>query len=251
MMRKVASGFVAIGLALAFPETNAMGQEAAGAKRAEPHAGPEQVQTFYLSSVTQANDAVEIVAGLRNMLDPGVKIFLVQSENALTVRATAEQMALAEKLLKELDRPKKTFRLVYTVTETDSGKKIGVQHFAMVLAPGGRTVLKQGSRVPVATGSMDQKGGPNTTQFTYLDVGLNIDASIDGYADGVRLRTKVEQSSVAEEHLIAGVQEPIIRQTVLEGTSILTQGKPMVLGSADVSGSTRHLEVEVVLEAVL
>ena len=214
--------------------------------------GPESVRVFYLSSVTQVNDANEILTTIRNIIDPGVRIYLMLSENAITVRGNAEQMAMVERLLKELDRPKKTFRLIYTVTETDGGKKIGVQHFAMVLAPGGRTVMKQGSRIPVATGSVDTTAaGPTKTQFTYLDVGLNVDASIDGYSDGVRLRTKVEQSSVAETHAtVVGVEEPVIRQTVLEGTTILTQGKPVVLGSADVTGSTRHLEVEVVLEPV-
>ena len=245
MTLKVASGFVAIGLLVAAPVKGAMAQDAVA-----KGSGAEQVQTFYLSSVTQVGDANEIVVALRNVLDPSVKIYLLGSENALVVRAGADQMALAQRLLKELDRPKKTFRLVYTVTERDGGKTIGVQHFAMVLASGGRTVLKQGSRVPIATGSTDKGTGAIQTQATYLDVGLNIDASLDGYADGVRLRTKVEQSSVAEERSGLGLQDPVIRQTMLEGTSILTQGKPMVLGSVDVSGSTRHLEVEVVLETL-
>ena len=213
--------------------------------------GPESVRVFYLSSVTQVNDANEILATIRSISDPDVRIFLMLSENAITVRGNAEQMAMVERLLKELDRPKKTFRLIYTVREMDGGKMIGVQHFAMVLATGGRTVMKQGSRVPVATGSVDTTAGHPQTQFTYLDVGLNVDASIDGYLDGVRLRTKVEQSSAAETHSLMGVDEPVIRQTVLEGTTILTQGKPVVLGSADVSGSTRRLVVEVVLEAVV
>ncbi len=43
---------------------------------------------------------------------------------------------------------------------------------------------------------------------------------------------------------------PVIRQTTLEGTSTLVQGKPLVLGSLDVPGSTRHQEVEVVSELV-
>mgnify|MGYP000476360394 CR=1 FL=1 len=41
----------------------------------------------------------------------------------------------------------------YTITELDGGKRVGVQHFALALVPGGRTTLKNGSKVPVATGS--------------------------------------------------------------------------------------------------
>lgn len=246
------------GALVSFCGIAAIGQTAgdAAAKPAEQKSAaartePESVQTFYLSSVTQVNDANEVVTALRNILNPGVRIFLMPSENAITMRATADQIALAQRLLKELDRPKKTFRLVYTVTEMDGTKRIGVQHFAMVLAAGARTVLKEGSRIPVAVGVGEPGAAPsNKTQITYLDVGLNIDATVDGYVDGVRLRTKVEQSSVATETSGVGLQDPVIRQTLLEGTSILTQGKPLVLGALDVPGSTRHLEVEVVLEVV-
>jgi hypothetical protein len=37
---------------------------------------------------------------------------------------------------------------------------------------------------------------------------------------------------------------------MLEGMSTLAQGKPMVLGSLDIPGSTRHEEIEVVSELV-
>ena len=67
-------------------------------------------------------------------------------------------------------------------------------------------------------------------------MGQEIEASLDGYLDGVRLRTKVVQSSIAEDKSGVGTQAPIIRQTTFEGTSTLVQGKPLVLGSLDVRG---------------
>jgi hypothetical protein len=105
--------------------------------------------------------------------------------------------------------------------------------------------------VPIATGSTSTTNTNEiNTQFTYVDIGLSIDASLDESASGVRLRTRLERSSVAEEKSMGGVQEPLIRGTVLEGTSILTQGKPVSLGSLDIPGSTRHLELEVSLAVV-
>ena len=86
--------------------------------------------------------------------------------------------------------------------------------------------------------------------MTYIDVGMNFDATLDEFANGVRLRSKVEQSSIAEEKSGVGAQDPIVRQTVMESTSFLTQGKPLMLGSVDIPGSTRHLDVEVVMELV-
>jgi hypothetical protein len=232
---------VAVTLAVACRAMSAVAQtQAADAKR-----GPEIYQTLYLTNLTQQNDANELVTDLRNML-PSSKLYYVPSQSAMSIRGTAEEIALAQKILSDLDKTKKIYRLTYTMTERDGGKTIGVQHFSIVVASGSKTDLKLGSRVPVGTNSSAQ--GPN--EVTYLDVGQEIEASLDGYFDGVRLRTRVVQSGIAEERSGIGTQDPIIRQTTLEGTSTLVQGKPLVLGSLDVPGSTRHQEVEVVSELV-
>jgi len=148
------------------------------------------------------------------------------------------------------------YRLTYTITEIDGGKRVGTEHVAMIVVSGGRTTLKQGSKIPVATGSYaSSKGGvePSApgvgveTQFTYLDVGLNLDSMLDETAEGVRLRSKIEESSLAEEKS-AFFPEPIVRQTVMEGTSFLRMGKPLMLGSLDVPGTTRHLDIEAMVE---
>ena len=60
----------------------------------------------------------------------------------------------------------------------------------------------------------------------------------------------MEQLGVAEQTSGVGAQDPVIRQSSLEGTSFLALGKPLVLGSMDIPGSARHLDVEVVMEAV-
>ena len=104
--------------------------------------------------------------------------------------------------------------------------------------------------MPVITGSYDAGRSNSQTQFTYLDVGLNFDATLDESVNGVRLRTKAEQSSIVEDKSNVVAQDPVLRQTVLEGTAILTPGKPLVLGSLDIPGSTRHQEVEVVMEVI-
>jgi general secretion pathway protein D len=62
------------------------------------------VQTFYLTNVSQQNDANEIMVAIRNLLDPGLKIYLVASQNALVIRATPDELVLAEKLINDLDR---------------------------------------------------------------------------------------------------------------------------------------------------
>jgi type II secretory pathway component GspD/PulD (secretin) len=210
----------------------------------------EFTHMIYLNNVTQQNDANEILVALRNMLYPGMKVYLVTSQNAIAIEGPPDQVALASKIVKDLDLPHKAYRLTYTFTESDSGKRIGVEHFSLVAVDGQMTSLKQGSKVPVATGSYDDGKNGMQTQFTYLDIGININSTINQVANGLRLKSKVEQSGVGETQTIQGVQEPVIRQSVLEGNFNVALGKPLALGQIDVPGSTRHLDIEVVAELI-
>jgi type II secretory pathway component GspD/PulD (secretin) len=204
------------------------------------------VRTFPINNATQQPDANEIVAALRNILPPDAKIYLVNSQSAIVVRAMPDDLALAQKLLTDLDKPKKTYRLTYTVTEMDGTKRIGTQHFAMVLTSGQETSLKLGNRVPIATGS---GGSQVSTQFTYIDIGMNFDATLTEMGEHAMLKSSVDDSSVAPQNsTIGGVQEPIVRHSSLRGESLLAPGKPLMLGSVDIPGSTSHLDVEVVME---
>jgi hypothetical protein len=144
-----------------------------------------------------------------------------------------------------------TYHVTYTLTVTEAGKRVGIQHFTMtVSAPTNHGTVKMGEKVPVITGSY----GPNPqagvqTQFTYLDVGINIDAMLAEDANGLELTSKVEQSSVAPAPVkLDEVNEPVIRQMVLSNTSLLVPGKPVTLGSLDLPDTTRHIDIEVTAE---
>ena len=233
------------GIAMAYGTMNAAAQP----ETADAKSTALVYQTIYLTNLTQQNDAPELLSDLRNML-PNAKLYYVPSQGAFSIRASAEEIALAQKIVADLDKTKKIYRLTYTMTEKDGGKTIGVQHFSIIVASGSRTEFKQGSRVPITVGGAISGSTTSNPEVTYLDIGQEIQASLDGYLDGVRLRTKVVQSGIAEDKSGVGTQDPVIRQTTLEGTSTLVPGKPLVLGSLDVPGSTRHQEVEVLSELV-
>ncbi|HEV2575736.1 MAG TPA: hypothetical protein VGU25_00880 [Acidobacteriaceae bacterium] len=222
---------------------------------AEAYEANRVIKTYYLTNVTQQNDANEILIALRNVLSPRAKIFLVASQNAIVLDATPEDQATSQKVITALDRPHKAYRLTFTLAESDAGKRIGVQHFAMVVTSGQRTVVKQGSKIPVITGTYKAGTESPETQFQYLDIGMNFDATLEDSPSGLRLKTKVEQSAVGSPSEYTNgsgplAQEPIIHQTSLEGSSIISLGKPLTLGSVDVAGSTRHIDIEVVAEPI-
>ena len=254
-----------VALALPLVARVAAGQESGGAAPTAAEAGasegrqpaasrgaPTAFRTFYLRSPTgpfNMNDGNEMTQALRNMMDPRSKVYFVPMRSVILVEATPEQMALAEKILSDLDRPRRGYRITYTVSEIEDGRRIGVQHFSVEVVAGQRATLKQGSKVPVATGSYDAGKSQTQTQVTYLDVGMNFDVTLDESDAGVQLRSKIEQSSIAEEKSGVGPQDPVVRQTVLEGISRVQMGKPLVIGQLDVAGITRHLAIEVLVEA--
>ncbi len=210
---------------------------------------PEEVRTFFLNNVTDAREATEIQADLRNVL-PHAVVSYVDSQQALSVRGTADEIAQAEKTIAELDRKRKVYRITYSITDIDGGKPVGTQHVELILPVGSKTVVKQGTRVPLVTEAVDKDSGTPREQVQYVDIGLNIEASLEGSGEALRLETRVEQSSIGDERSGIGAQDPVIRQTKMEGWSMLTPGKPTLLGSLDIPGTTRHEEITVVSEPV-
>lgn len=218
------------------------------ARRKDWDSVPEQ--TFHLKYVTQPADLNEISALLRQMLPQETKVFVVQAQDAILIRAIPEDLAFAQKIIDDLDRPKKAWRLTYTVTEMDGDKRLGTQHYSMDLVDGQRTDLQEGSRVPIATGSYSS-GTSNIgvqTQFSYQDVGITFEATLSPEGTGARLLSSIEQSGVAEANAGAPTSAVITRHSSLKGSYLLALGKPLVLGTMDIPGSTHRSEIEALIE---
>ena len=270
----------------------------------------QAVQTFYLTNASQPNDANELVVAIRNLLDPSVKIYVVPSQNAIVMRATPDELLIAQKLLNDLDRARPevvidvailevnrsternlgiTLPTSITITPqanpnltTNSGSTpssgtgttpttpsnftlnslahLNANNFAVGITggtvnallsdadtrilqnpsiratDGQRATLKIGQKIPIATGSYN--AGVSTgvasigvqTQFTYLDVGVNIDLTPTVHYDReVSLKLHIEVSAQQGSSTISGVTEPIIGQNISEQVIQLKDGEPSLL----------------------
>src|SRR5262252_9221440 len=94
-----------------------------------------------------------------------------------------------------------SYKLDFSFTETEGGRKVNSRTFTVMCEDqGGRTSghLRVGSRVPVPTGPT-APGGAVPTQFSYMDVGMRIDANLTATTDGgLSLSTTVDVSSLAD-----------------------------------------------------
>src|SRR6202140_3321172 len=114
--------------------------------------------------------------------------------------------------------------------------------------------LRIGDRIPIATGSFSSglgiaagaAGGINplvNTQFTYLDVGVNIDLTPRVHPNhDVSLKLKVEVSSHTGDALIGGITQPIISQRVIEHDIRLKEGEASILGGLVQRTDSKTLE---------
>jgi type II secretory pathway component GspD/PulD (secretin) len=242
----VGVALVCMGTTLVVRAQDAGDEKPCAAKPATP---PETTVTVYLKNVSQQQDANDLQTAVRNMVSRA-KVFYNQSANAIMLRGTADDLATAQKVIADLDLPKKVYRLVYTVEMMDGAKPVSAQHYALMATLGERATLRLGNRVPLVTRRKDTDAGPAYPEVQYMDVGLAISATLSGSGDGLMLRTKVEQSALADEKPGAEPMNPVLHQAVLENASTLTVGKALKLGSLDVPGGAQRIEVEVVAEGV-
>ncbi len=119
---------------------------------------------------------------------------------------------------------------------SDSDTKV-LQNPSIRATDGQKADLKVGERIPVATGSY-QTGAATAvvsslvnTQFTYLDVGVEIEITpIVHYDRDVTLKIKIVSSQEEGSTNIGGITEPIISQRTADQVVRLKEGEVNILG---------------------
>lgn len=197
-----------------------------------------------LKNINTNQDGSDAVTALRNVLSRA-HVYYVYTQQAVAIRGTQEDIEIARTMLAALDKPHQSYRLTYTITEKDGGKTVSTRRFKLALDARGKAEMKQGSRIPIETGTSDAQSGTKS-QVQYLDLGMKITAALDG----ARLRSEVEESKLGGSKSAMGVADPVIEQTVLNGETPLALGKPLTLGTLDLPDSTRQEVVEVTAEPV-
>ena len=140
-----------------------------------------------------------------------------------------------------------------TAILTDSTTKI-IENPEIRSVDGQPAKLRVGDRVPVATGSFQAGVGVGTTgtagivnplvntQFTYIDVGVNVDMTPRVHPNReVSLKMKIEVSSVTGTSTIGGIQQPIISQRTIEHDIRLKEGEINILGGLFERIDTKNL----------
>ncbi|MGA8766102.1 MAG: hypothetical protein WB559_03705 [Candidatus Acidiferrales bacterium] len=125
----------------------------------------EVVRTFYLSNTLTPQDLTEVVTGLRQLLDLR-RVQQVNAQNAIVIRDTPDKLALAAKIIRDIDKakPEVLIHVQVVTASVDRLRDLGIlpgQSVSVTFSP---TTKNQ------PTGGTGGSGGSstpiNTTQIT-------------------------------------------------------------------------------------
>jgi hypothetical protein len=139
----------------------------------------------------------------------------------------------------------KPYKVDFTIRDTgDAGGKAG-RKFSMLVSPSHKTTFRVGNRVPVVTGSASSGGN---VQFTFVDVGINIDCSVSDINSNLTVHADLDISTaVMPEKGANAPPNPTISQIKLSLDTALVAGKPTVVASFDDPVTSRKFDVDVAI----
>ena len=137
----------------------------------------------------------------------------------------------------ETSKPVAAYRLSLSLHELEDGKKINTRQYAMNLVAGVvYQDLKIGTRVPI-----ELKQG----EMQYLDIGTSISARLVEAGGALQLDVRADLSNIASPEHQPPATMPLLRQLRINGSTVVTSDRPVVIGSVEDPNSKREYQLEV------
>lgn len=162
-----------------------------------------------------------------------------------TISLLAATLALAVTGLAQTPDAKpsepKFYKLEIVLKELEAGKVVASRNYVMATAfpANSNASVRTGDKVAVPTAT-----GAANSQFTYMDIGVNIDCRItSASAAEIGLHVAADISSVADNK--GSSLPPTIVQTRLNGDAIVPFRKPITVFSVDGASSKRQTQLEI------
>jgi hypothetical protein len=152
----------------------------------------------------------------------------------------AQENAGSKKNTEESEKALAAFRLDFTLSESEEGRKINTRHYSMNLVPGytPSNEIKIGSRVPVEGKQGDMQ---------YIDLGTKIWSRLTERGDALQLEVHADLTNFANPEQESRTALPLLRELRIYASTVAMPGKPTVVGVVDDPNSKREFQLVVTI----
>jgi general secretion pathway protein D len=142
------------------------------------------VKTFYLSNTVQAQDLTEIVTGLRQLLDLK-RLQQLNAQNAIIIRDTPDKLAIAQKMIDDIDkaRPEVVIQVQVLEARLDKMRNLGIlpgQNASIGVVPPGTTTTTTNSGTDTSGTSSTTSNILTLQNLTHLN-GANYSVTLPSF----------------------------------------------------------------------
>jgi general secretion pathway protein D len=186
----------------------------------------EVVKVFYVTNVTSVQEFQEIATTIRTVAEIR-RVFTYNAQKALIVRGTADQVALTEKLIHDLDKPKSEVVIDVIVLQVNSQYS---RSLAATIASGGTAGLQQAiSFLPqtTTTGTTTTTTDP-TTNITTTTTTPGTSGTTTGTTSGTIPLSQIRHLSINQ---FSTSLPGAILNAVMSDARTKTMNKPQVRAS--------------------
>jgi hypothetical protein len=133
----------------------------------------------------------------------------------------------------------KLYRLNFAFHEMENGKSAGTRNYSMLMRTLTNEKLNIGSKVPVPAAP------GNSTQYTYIDVGISVRARLEERGEELLLGAEIEASNLAGDRENAGKAAPRVQQMKATFDTVIPLGRTTTVVALDDPAGPKRYEIEV------
>jgi hypothetical protein len=150
------------------------------------------------------------------------------------------------------------YKVEFNIRDGSDAAKTG-RHYTLLVDGSGKGRFRVGEKIPYATNQFQPGVGGSgmspaaVTQFTYLDVGVNIECRVRELNGRISLTADLDISTISPPPKGAGTTpNPTVAAIQISGVrAMLSPGKPAMVASIDDPVTGRRFEVEATVTKVI
>jgi hypothetical protein len=145
--------------------------------------------------------------------------------------------------------PNATFQVEFRINDSADTSGKSTRRYTFLLDSSGRGNFRIGQRVPFVTSTLQQNQNVST-QYQYVDIGVNIDCRAKMSGQKVALRAEIDITSLLPSDKGQPATAPLTASARVNVDSLLVPGKPASIATVDDPVTQRRMDITAVVNPI-